>query len=104
MYFDVECPFCGHRHKIEDEDYYKSEDPDHRSNPYVCWRCYCELEDKRAIEVISKFLNTLDNDQLEMVAVILDKLSTTCNDQGLFKRIIKEYFKGYEGISTWGLW
>jgi hypothetical protein len=106
MYFDVICPKCGDKHPVCDEDYYEDKKSDcYRTDPTICWPCYLRMEDKRAIDMVSKFLDSLDEEQREMAADLFEKLcGSSKKERDLFGRIIRRHFKCPEGIKTWGLW
>jgi len=105
MFFDAIYPQCGVKHRIKDCDYYEDEESDnYRSNPDVCWSCYSQMEDKRVIDMVSNFLDSLSEGQRDMAADLFEKLcGSSEKEKLLFGRIIREHFRGSEGIKTWGL-
>jgi hypothetical protein len=106
MYFDVTCPQCGKKHPTKDLDYCEDEESDnYRPDPHICWPCYLRMEDERAIKMISSFLDSLNEEQRDMAADLLEKLCASSKKEcSLFGRIIRKHFRGSEGIKTWGLW
>jgi hypothetical protein len=106
MCFNVICPLCGNEHRVCDEDYYEDEESDnYRSDPCICWLCYLRMEDMRAINMISNFIDSLTDEQRDMAADLFEKLCESSEkERSLFGRIIREHFRGKEGIKTWGLW
>jgi hypothetical protein len=105
--YKLTCPLRGNKHSVEDEDYYEDEKSEnYRSDPAICWPCYLRMEDMRAIGMISNFIDSLTDEQRDMAADLFEKLcsSTSEKEKSLFGRIIREHFKGREGIRTWGLW
>jgi hypothetical protein len=129
MYFSPECPKCKKIHKIEDMDYYLNEEDDnYREDPHLCWDCYREEEDQKAIKVISDALDNLSEEQRDRVIDLLEKVMTKDKDyfveQGcdenfrysfdefliltreskIYHSLIKNHFGGFDGLRAWGLW
>lgn len=129
MWFNPTCPQCGKKHKVEDMDYYLNEEEDnYRSDADICWDCYREMEDKKAIKIISDALDGLTEDQRDKVIDLLEKVMTKdreyfenqtyekvwgwsdeefyilTKESKLYHNLIKHHFGGFDGLRAWGLW
>ena len=106
MEWKTACPNCGKKHVIEDEDFYIDEDEErYRSDPHLCWDCYRSLEDLRVINRIAIILDSLNEEQRDQIADLLEILASfPSHESSLYSRIIREHFRGAEGIKSWGLW
>ena len=100
MYFTLTCPNCGGKHKVDDTMFYLDEESENYR-----WDCYRQMEDLIAINLVTNILDSLNDEQREILGTLLGKITSFPSQESLlFCRIIKEHFKGSEGIETWGLW